>query len=274
MSVFETLFGANLEDQSGKLVPTAEALAGVEAVGIYFSAHWCPPCRAFTPVFGKKYQELKAAGKKVEVVFASSDSDAESFSDYASSQPWIRLPYSERAKKEELSAKFGVRGIPTLVFLDGTTGDVITTNGRSGVTSPSFIEDFPYHPKPVYDLSEELDGIESQSSLIVFAEACDQATKDAISAALLDMATNEKKLPEADRRVQKLFTAFGGGPISQIRKGTGQPAEAGSAAVMVILNLADQGAYYTGSEEVNAANLESFVAAFKAGTLERQQWKR
>jgi nucleoredoxin len=29
-------------------------------VGLYFSAHWCPPCRGFTPNLVAKYNELKA----------------------------------------------------------------------------------------------------------------------------------------------------------------------------------------------------------------------
>ncbi len=38
---------AKLEDASGKEVDPA-SLKG-KTVGLYFSAHWCPPCRAFTP---------------------------------------------------------------------------------------------------------------------------------------------------------------------------------------------------------------------------------
>ena len=46
-------------------------------IGLYFSAHWCPPCRAFTPKLAKVYDELKEAKKDFEVVFVSSDSGEE-----------------------------------------------------------------------------------------------------------------------------------------------------------------------------------------------------
>ena len=48
MSEFKSLFGGTLVTAKGEQA-TADVLAGCEAVGIYFSAHWCPPCRRFTP---------------------------------------------------------------------------------------------------------------------------------------------------------------------------------------------------------------------------------
>lgn len=47
-SDFTAMFGDALLTADGER-PTSEVLAGCEAVGIYFSAHWCPPCRRFTP---------------------------------------------------------------------------------------------------------------------------------------------------------------------------------------------------------------------------------
>ena len=41
-SPFVALFGDALT-RGGASVPTAAALEG-KTVGIYFSAHWCPPC--------------------------------------------------------------------------------------------------------------------------------------------------------------------------------------------------------------------------------------
>lgn len=47
---------------------------------------------------------------------------------------------------------FKVSGIPTLVFLDANTGKVITTDGRSVVMEDEHGDDFPWQPKPLYEL--------------------------------------------------------------------------------------------------------------------------
>ena len=53
----QSLLGPTLVRKSGASVPLAEALAGKKFVAVYFSAHWCPPCRAFTPVLSKFFTE-------------------------------------------------------------------------------------------------------------------------------------------------------------------------------------------------------------------------
>ena len=35
-------------------------LAGTKVVGLYFSAHWCPPCRGFTPKLAEAYKAITA----------------------------------------------------------------------------------------------------------------------------------------------------------------------------------------------------------------------
>jgi len=47
-SAMAELLGEDLATADGE-VKTADAMAGKKHVGIYFSAHWCPPCRGFTP---------------------------------------------------------------------------------------------------------------------------------------------------------------------------------------------------------------------------------
>jgi len=152
---FESLFGANLVDGKGGAHKTAEKLTGVDGVMVYFSAHWCPPCRGFTPKLAESYTKMKAAGKNFETVFVSSDRDQAAFDEYAAEMPWLALPYSERELKGALSKKYKVRGIPSLVILDGA-GELITAEGRSEVTADPEGKMFPWIPQTLGDVLGEM----------------------------------------------------------------------------------------------------------------------
>jgi len=144
MSAFQSLLGtADLVGKNGS-VPVS-SLDGNTAVALYFSAHWCPPCKMFTPQLAKTYNKIRADGKKFEVVFVSSDRDQSSFDEYYGSMPWLALPFSAREAKKKLSKTFGVKGIPALIILDGK-GDVITTGGRAAVGEDPAGENFPWVP--------------------------------------------------------------------------------------------------------------------------------
>jgi thiol-disulfide isomerase/thioredoxin len=125
------LLGATLCSRLGQ-VETNDALANKKLICLYFSAHWCPPCRGFTPVLEEKYKELKGtAPDDMEVIFVSSDRDSDSFDEYYASMSWLAIPFADRAAKQRISEKFGVSGIPMLVVLDGATGAIKVANGRS-----------------------------------------------------------------------------------------------------------------------------------------------
>merc|ERR1712187_533177 len=143
MGMFKELFGNTLLTKAG-LKPVEEVLADKKAVGVYFSAHWCPPCRGFTPKLAEMYTSaLKAKG--MEIVFVSSDRDQASFDSYYAEQPWAALPYDQRDLKAKLSKKYKVQGIPSFVILD-PSGGVITTEGRDAVMKDPAGERFPWHP--------------------------------------------------------------------------------------------------------------------------------
>jgi len=141
---FAKVFGDKLLTKSGE-APTEEVLKGKAGVLVYFSAHWCPPCRGFTPKLGEFYKKHSAA-KNFEIVFVSSDKDQSQFDDYFKEMPFVALPYAEREKKGALSSEFKVQGIPSLVVL-GPDGTLITANGRDKVMSDfEACADFPWRP--------------------------------------------------------------------------------------------------------------------------------
>ena len=76
--------------------------------GVYASAHWCGPCRQFTPVLSQFYTRLKALGKSFEIVFASADNDEASMQSYLSEMPWLAIPY-DADEREAFMANYQVR---------------------------------------------------------------------------------------------------------------------------------------------------------------------
>jgi len=141
----EALLGANLIKPFEGDVPTASAFEGKKAVGIYFSAHWCPPCRGFTPKLAEMYNDgLREAG--LEIVFVSSDKDQDSFNGYLAEMPWLAVPFEKRDIKEELSKKFKVQGIPTFIIVDPADGSLINKDGRSAVMEDPKGTNLPWKP--------------------------------------------------------------------------------------------------------------------------------
>ncbi len=131
-SVMSGLFGGELCNAKNEKV-AVDKLDG-KLVGIYFSAHWCPPCRTFTPKLVEFHKAITDAGKPFEIVFVSSDKDGEAMSTYMqeSSMPWLAVPFGD-PKVKELKEKFNVRSIPTLVVVNAK-GETVSTKARSEVT--------------------------------------------------------------------------------------------------------------------------------------------
>lgn len=136
-------------------------LAG-KTVGLYFSASWCPPCRTFTPTLVEVYNELSPKGN-FEVVFISSDRDEEAFKGYFSKMPWLTIPFSDSATNKSVKEKFGVSGIPHLVFLDGA-GNVSTDEGVELVMEHE-AEAYPFTSERIKQLKEEEEEAKKNQSL-------------------------------------------------------------------------------------------------------------
>lgn len=134
------LLGARLL-KGNEEVPTS-SIAGAGVIGIYFSAHWCGPCKEYTPQLRKVYERAKEKGKSFEIVFVSSDRDEASFKSYFSTMPWHAVPFSDRMRQQSLSAVFQVKGIPGLVLVNGS-GGLIDANGRAKVMLPGYLSTLP-----------------------------------------------------------------------------------------------------------------------------------
>jgi len=133
-------------------------------LGLYFSAHWCPPCRAFTLELLKEYEVIrtKRGAHSFEVVFVSFDNSEKEFDEYYSSmvtpntkEQWLSLEYSKsRELAKDLTEVFGVRGFPSLVLLN-KDGTILSNNARSNVTKYG-AGCFPWDDKSIERGEEDL----------------------------------------------------------------------------------------------------------------------
>ncbi|MFM8459453.1 MAG: thioredoxin-like domain-containing protein [Chthoniobacterales bacterium] len=98
-------------------------------VALYFSAHWCPPCRMFTPKLVEWYKDFKPKHPNFELVFVSADRSEEEMDVYVKEDkmPWPYAKYNER--DAENFRKYSSDGIPYLVLI-GENGKDMT--GKPG----------------------------------------------------------------------------------------------------------------------------------------------
>jgi len=273
----DELLGEVLLDGEGAELPRAATLKD-KHVGLYFSAHWCPPCQRFTPELAETYKAIKAARDDFELVFVSGDRDVAQFREYFATMPWLALPFDKK-RYEALSSHYEVEGIPTLVLLS-PEGKVITTKGRASVSADPEGKDFPnWGPKPVSTLEEAAGDLNESPALIVLCEKASAEEKSAIATALKAPADAVFAAAAAADAEPEMMFAIGeasGNIADQVRRLT--KLEESKGVAMVLLDIPDNGAYYVwqrpegaGEIAVTEADVSKFVADYRAKSLERLQ---
>jgi len=226
---------------------------------LYFSAHWCPPCQAFTPVLSKAYTQMKKEiNDDFELIFVSSDRDERTFKEYFDTMTFCALPYEHRDIKAQLSNKFDVSGIPSLVIMgpeDETTGErpLINKSIRGYIDSGDFSE-FPFHKKNhgALDNAEDINGTKS---LIIFHENGDDDEHKEIK----DLVKNVgEQLKEKEPKMEFLHSVEAKGLGPRVKSVVGM-AEMSEDAKMIILDVPDNGGYYISDLEVTLENVLKFI---------------
>ncbi|KAE8099838.1 hypothetical protein FH972_017787 [Carpinus fangiana] len=126
-----------------------------KTIGLYFGAHWCPPCHTFTAQLLEAYNDHQMASKEqdFEIIFISTDRDLKEFNLSLESMPWLAIPYSDK-RRNDLCRIFNIKGIPSLVLI-GADGKVIGTNGRAIICSYG-AKAFPFTKSKVGELEAAL----------------------------------------------------------------------------------------------------------------------
>jgi len=263
-ALYDILSGVNLTKNNGETVPLDALRQGTLA--LYFSAHWCPPCKKFTPELINKYNDLKAAGKKLEIIFVSRDNTKEEFDGYFGTMPWLALPYGSESVVNELSSLYEVEGIPTLVILDGATGKVTNPDGRAAVSSG---EEFPWTRKLVRDLTVfTAQDLNTLPSVIVYGNESTAAAARSVLEQVANTLVAERKDQEDDELPVNLYVAAkADGLVDRVKALT----KAKANTVLVILDIPNSESTFTSSissmSALTSAEVLKFINDFKAGKL-------
>ena len=127
----EAIVGSSLRSKS-ETVQTDIHCTTPKYIGLYFGAHWAPPCRLFTTSLSTFYTEINASSKQLEVIFVSIDGNQDAFERNYAEMPWLAIPYTDEARISSLKQRYGINGIPTLVILD-PQGSLVTYEGRKDI---------------------------------------------------------------------------------------------------------------------------------------------
>jgi nucleoredoxin len=107
-------------------------LENKKLIALYFSAHWCGPCRKFTPQLVEFYNRVAPQHPEFEIIFVSHDRTRFSWETYMreARMPWPAIDYDQLTGSAGLK-QLGGDGIPSLVLLD-PTGHLLSSSYDGG----------------------------------------------------------------------------------------------------------------------------------------------
>jgi len=245
-----------------------EAVAG-KTLGLYFSAHWCPPCRGFTPNLAAWYAKIKPElGEKFEIIFCSGDQDEASMKSYYKEQcdaggTWLCLPYSN---KDSLDGRFQVQGIPTFIIVS-PDGKIINKSARSLIPD-AVAADFPWVPPAVGDV-ESPDGLNESPAMMFMLEGCQGGVQQSIFAAAEKVA---KEYTAQEEPEMIFFAARKPGSVSAHIRNLCSLDPPSETPKLVLLDIPDNGGYYVaGQTELDEGSIRAMIQDWKDKKLERKQ---
>ncbi|XP_078228426.1 nucleoredoxin isoform X8 [Callithrix jacchus] len=180
--------------------------------------------------------------------------------------PWLAVPYTDEARRSRLNRLYGIQGIPTLIMLD-PQGEVITRQGRVEVLNDEDCREFPWHPKPVLELSDSnATQLNEGPCLVLFVDSEDDGESEAAKQLIQPIA--EKiiaKYKAKEEEAPLLFFVAGEDDMTDsLRDYTNLPE---AAPLLTILDMSARAKYVMDVEEITPAIVEAFVNDFLAEKL-------
>jgi nucleoredoxin len=134
-SITDALAGNLVTVKDKTLAPlSTQATSGAKFYAFYYSAKWCPPCRAFTPELVEAYKAIKAGHPEFELVFVSSDRTGDAMLDYMASygMTFPAVNFEQRRSIAALKRPSHENGIPNLVFMSADGKELSTSFSPDG----------------------------------------------------------------------------------------------------------------------------------------------
>uniref|UniRef100_A0A8C1SQZ0 Thioredoxin-like fold domain-containing protein n=1 Tax=Cyprinus carpio TaxID=7962 RepID=A0A8C1SQZ0_CYPCA len=220
-------------------------------VGVYFSAHWVSACVTV----------------KIERPCVLCCRSEESFTQYFSEMPWLAVPYTDEARRSRLNRLYGIQGTyPTLILLD-TEGHMITRQGRVEILNDPDCRLFPWHPRPVLELSESnAVQLHEGPCLVLFVDAEEEGELEPAKELIQPIAEKiMAKYKAKEEETPLLFFVAGEDDMSDsLRDYTNLPE---AAPLLTILDMSARAKYVKDVEEITPAVVEQFVNDFLAEKL-------
>lgn len=255
-------------DKEGNKVDKQKTIKSKKYVALYFSAHWCPPCRGFTPKLAETYNKMKESREDFEFIFVSSDRDESSFNEYFAEMPW--LAFDKKASnydmvKSTLSDMFDVSGIPYLAVVDASDCSIINKSARGDAGGDPEGKNFPWPPKPMYTFTEgKLDGINDNKSIVLMMDKGSLENKDEVYQHMSEHA--KEQLALKNNREFFHFASLQDNPIApQIRKF----AALDDGDHMICLDFSEKSFYQT-ALPTSPADVQAFAKSIVDGTAEKK----
>ncbi|HJT81013.1 MAG TPA: thioredoxin-like domain-containing protein [Chthoniobacterales bacterium] len=129
--IYDQLKGDLVQFQNGAVNHFEDSgLASKKYFLLYFSAHWCGPCRKFTPGLVNYYNDMVTKHPEVELIFVSADKSPFGMETYMreANMPWPAIDFQKRSQKAGIQ-KYAGQSIPHLVLVD-SNGNVLADSLR------------------------------------------------------------------------------------------------------------------------------------------------
>jgi nucleoredoxin len=167
MSILSSLLPdvVSLHTSVNEKVSVSEALRGKQVIGIYFGAQWNLTCRGVTHLLESIYTTLRQQDScALEIIYVSADETNEKFMSYYTTMKWCALPYDKKLLST-ISKLYLHDTYPHLVFIDITTGSILSENGIDLISTYGVLG-FPYTESKLTPMLAQNAKIEQTNAIV------------------------------------------------------------------------------------------------------------